>query len=165
MPWRVVAPTRQNLARFRRTERAPTPCSSMMSMTKSSMALYKYSSICFGKRWISSMKRTSPSSRPVSRPARSPGFSMTGPLVDLRLTPRALAMMVARVVLPRPGGPHSKRCASASSRWREASTMICRRSLTPSWPGKSAKTCGRRVCSKTSSRLLSSEVMNRSDGM
>ena len=34
-----------------------------------------------GIRWISSMKSTSRACRPDSMPARSPGFSMTGPAV------------------------------------------------------------------------------------
>ncbi len=44
-------------------------------------------------RWISSMKSTSPRSSVVSSPARSPAFSMIGPLVLLMFTPMALAMM------------------------------------------------------------------------
>ena len=70
----------------------------------------------FCRRWISSMNSTSPSSRLVSSPARSPAFSMVGPLVLLRLAPMALARMLARVVLPRPGGPLSRMWSSASPR-------------------------------------------------
>lgn len=51
------------------------------------------------------MNSTSPSSREVSRPARSPGFSRTGPVVALMLTFISLAMMAAKVVFPSPGGP------------------------------------------------------------
>ena len=41
--------------------------------------------------------------------ARSAAFSMVGPLVARRLPPIALAMILARVVLPSPGGPESSR--------------------------------------------------------
>ncbi len=37
---------------------------------------------------------------------------MVGPLVLLRLAPMALAMMLASVVLPRPGGPLSRMWSS-----------------------------------------------------
>ena len=56
-------------------------------------------------RWISSMKRMSPSRRFVSVPTRSPGFSSAGPDVVRMLTPISRAMSSASVVLPRPGGP------------------------------------------------------------
>ena len=53
------------------------------------------------------MNSTSPS-RLVSRPARSAAFSMVGPWAR-RLPPIALAMILARVVLPSPGGPAADR--------------------------------------------------------
>ena len=40
------------------------------------------------RRWISSMKRMSPSRRFVSVPTRSPGFSSAGPDVVRMLTPQ-----------------------------------------------------------------------------
>lgn len=49
------------------------------------------------------MKSTSPGLRLVSRPARSPGLSSTGPDVTRSCAPISLAMMFARVVLPSPG--------------------------------------------------------------
>ncbi len=93
IPCRVVAPTSVKRGTLSRTERAPAPCSSMMSMKKSSIALYRYSSTVVLSRWISSMNRMSPGSSEVSSPARSPGFSIAGPLELLRLVPRSLAMM------------------------------------------------------------------------
>jgi len=113
-PLRVVAPMSVKRGRFNRTLRAFGPWSMMMSSLKSSIAGYRYSSMVFCRRWISSMNSTSPASRFVSRPARSPAFSMVGPLVDLRLAPIALARMLAMVVLPRPGGPLSRMWSSAS---------------------------------------------------
>ena len=41
--------------------------------------------------------------------ARSPGFSNTGPDVDLMATRISRAMMFARVVLPKPGGAENQR--------------------------------------------------------
>ena len=55
------------------------------------------------------MNSTSFASRLVRIAARSPGRSSTGPEVWRRLTPISRAMMCASVVLPRPGGPNSKR--------------------------------------------------------
>ncbi len=37
----------------------------------------------------------------------SPAFSIAGPAVDFSSAPISLAMMLASVVLPRPGGPVS----------------------------------------------------------
>src|SRR3989304_1709833 len=55
------------------------------------------------RRWISSMKRTSPSRWLVRIPTRSAGFSRIGPDVDLKLTPISRARGEARGGLPRPG--------------------------------------------------------------
>ena len=92
-PARVVAPTRVKRGSSRRMERALAPWSIMMSMTKSSMAEYRYSSTVRCMRWISSMKRTSPRLSEVSRPARSAGLSMIGPEVTLTWTPMASPRM------------------------------------------------------------------------
>jgi len=51
------------------------------------------------------MKRTSFGSRLVRRPARSPGFSITGPEVSFILTPISFATILDSVVFPKPGGP------------------------------------------------------------
>ena len=45
---------------------------------------------------------------------------MAGPLVVWMLTPSSRAMMLASVVLPRPGGPYSRTWSAASPRWRAA---------------------------------------------
>ncbi|MNL13228.1 hypothetical protein D3C87_1341310 [compost metagenome] len=104
-PERVVAPINVNGFNDICTERALGPVSSMISILKSSIAEYKYSSTIGLNRWISSINSTSPSSRLVNRPARSPGLSNTGPDVILMPTPISLAMILESVVLPRPGGP------------------------------------------------------------
>ena len=67
-------------------------------------------------RCTSSMNSTSPSSRFVRIAARSPARSSAGPLVGCRRAPISLAMMPARLVLPRPGGPASSTWSTACPR-------------------------------------------------
>src|SRR6185312_3568490 len=116
----------------------------------------------FCSRWISSMKRTSPSSRLVNKPARSAAFSIVGPLVLFILAHMAFAMMFAMVVLPRPGGPLRRRWSMASPRCLAAATVISRRSLTLAWPVNSEKSDGRNVISNAASGLVSTSEMFRS---
>jgi hypothetical protein len=52
------------------------------------------------------------------------GRSSTGPEVWRRFTPISRAMMLASVVLPRPGGPNSSVWSSASLRLRAAEIKI-----------------------------------------
>src|SRR5580704_14579119 len=101
--------------------------------------------------WISSINRTSPFSRLVKRPASSPAFSITGPLVFLILTFIAFAMMNASVVLPRPDGPLSKMCSSTSPRFFAASTINSKRSRTFTWPVNSLNIGGRSEISNAAS--------------
>src|SRR6266850_6756671 len=108
------------------------------------------------------MKSTSPSSRLVNKPARSPAFSMVGPLVLLRLAPIALARMLARVVLPRPGGPFKRTWSMGSPRFLAAATVISSRSLTLAWPVNSENRDGRKVISKARSGLVRTSVILRS---
>ena len=80
-------------------------------------------------------------------PARSPAFSICGPEVVWSWVPAAPEMMLARVVLPSPGGPDRRTCSRTSSRCWAASTMRVRRSLILSWPWNSLNAGGRRDCS------------------
>ena len=57
------------------------------------------------KRCISSINKTSLSSKFVSKPAKSPGLSKTGPEVTFIPTCSSLAKICAKVVFPKPGGP------------------------------------------------------------
>ena len=107
-PILVVAPTKVKGLRLSCTERAFGPESIIISIRKSSIAEYKYSSTTVLSLCISSMNNTSPSSRLVSKPARSPGFSNTGPEVIFILVPSSLLIIYDKVVLPRPGGPCNK---------------------------------------------------------
>ena len=63
-------------------------------------------------------------------------------------------MQVAKVVLPRPGGPSNRMWPSGSLRLRAASTAISSRSATFRWPTISCMCRGRRAIS--SSRSLAS---------
>ena len=54
------------------------------------------------------IKNTSNGSRLVKSAARSPVRSIAGPEVTLKLTPISFAIISAKHVLPKPGGPESK---------------------------------------------------------
>ena len=127
--------------------RAEGPLSSMMSILKSSMAEYRYSSTTGDRRCISSINNTSCGSSEVSNPARSPGLSSTGPDVTLNPTPNSLAIILLSVVLPSPGGPCSRVWSSGSPRYLAASTNMRRLSTTLAWPLKSSKDRGLRAFS------------------
>src|SRR5579875_705262 len=71
---------------------------------KSSMAGYRNSSTARGSLWISSMNSTSPRSRLVRIPMRSPPRSRAGPEVVTILVPISAAMMVAKGLAPLPRG-------------------------------------------------------------
>ena len=106
-PARVVAPVTVNGGRSNGIEVAPTPLPTTTSTRKSSMAMYSISSAGRGKRWISSMNRTSPSSSEDRMAARSPACWIAGPEVIRSGEESSAAMIIASVVLPRPGGPDS----------------------------------------------------------
>lgn len=104
-------------------------------------------------RWISSMKRTSPSSREDRMAARSPACWTAGPDVTRRLEFISWAMIIASVVLPSPGGPESSTwsgafcLAFAASRTRESCSRTC------GWPMKSARPFGRSAASASRSAV------------
>ena len=128
-------------------ERAAGPLPSTMSMRKSSMAGYSTSSTGRGRRWISSMNRTSPDSSLVSMAARSPARSRAGPDVVWRWASTSLATMCARVVLPRPGGPANNRWSTGSRRLRAAPRSTSRWPFNSLWPTNSGRLRGRRAAS------------------
>src|SRR4051812_41307129 len=97
------------------------------------------------------MNRTSLASRLVRMAARSPGRSSTGPEVWRRLTPISRAMMLASVVLPKPGGPNSSVWSSASLRLRAAAMKISSWSRILDWPTYSSRCLGRKARSIASS--------------
>src|SRR5699024_3909626 len=78
----VVAPISVKGGKSILTERALGPEPITISKKKSSIAEYKTSSTARGKRWTSSIKRTSPGSREDRIAARSPARSIAGPDVE-----------------------------------------------------------------------------------
>ena len=106
------------------------------------------------RRCISSMNNTSFASKEVSKPARSPGLSNTGPEVTLNPTPSSLAMILDRVVFPNPGGPCKRVWSRDSPLILAAETKIWRFSTTLSCPLKSSKSNGRSATSKSRSVSL-----------
>ena len=60
------------------------------------------------------MNRIEPSSALVRNGSRSAGLDRAGPLVIWIDVPSSLGSTVANVVLPRPGGPSKRMCASGS---------------------------------------------------
>ena len=151
MPVRVVAPTSVNGGIVSRMLDAAGPLPTTMSSWKSSIAGYRISSTARERRWISSMKSTSPSSSLVRIAARSPARSSAGPDVMCRCTPISAATMPASVVLPSPGGPANSRWSTDWPRRRAASSTIDRCSLSSRWPTNSASVRGRSPASTTSS--------------
>ena len=89
------------------------------------------------------MNRTSRSSRAVRIAARSPARSTAGPLVYRTFTPSSRAMIVASVVLPRPGGPYSRTWSAASPLPFAAWSRTSRLALTSRWPMYSSSVRGR----------------------
>ena len=86
--------------------------------------------------------------------ARSPVRSIAGPDVTLLSTPSSAAMICAKVVFPRPGGPYSNTWSRASPRFLAASIAISRFSFTLFCPINSVIRLGRKFVSSG----LSSEV-------
>src|SRR5262245_19682833 len=76
-------------------------------------------------------------------PMRSAPRSSEGPAVVTMDAPISLAMMVASVVLPSPGGPESRTWSSGSPRWRAASTETRRLSTAARCPTYSSRRWGR----------------------
>src|SRR5262245_36886938 len=116
-------------------------------------------------RCISSMKSTSRARRFVRMAARSPGFSRTGPAVDFTGTRSSLAITIASVVLPRPGGPYSSTWSSASPRCVAAATATDRFSRTRSCPMYSSSVRGRSPASYCASSSTREAVTRRSSDM
>ena len=88
------------------------------------------------------MNRTSLGCRFVRIAARSPARWMTGPEVARKPTPSSRAMIWARVVLPRPGGPCSRTWSSESLRVRVASMKMARFSREARWPDEFGQALG-----------------------
>ena len=97
------------------------------------------------------MNRTSPGTRLDSIAARSPARSRAGPLVSRIAAPSSTATIMARLVLPSPGGPDSRMWSGGSPRRRDASSTSSSCSRTRGWPTNSASRRGRSVASTSRS--------------
>ena len=101
------------------------------------------------------MNNTSPGSRLDNTAAKSPPFSIAGPLLVFKSTPNSFAIICASVVLPNPGGPYNKTWSNGSSRILAASINIRIFSFTSSWPTYSFKDWGLISFSKSASFFIS----------
>src|SRR6478736_2291613 len=113
-------------------------------------------------RWISSRNRTSPSESEDRIAARSPACWMAGPLLRRSGAFISAATIMARVVLPRPGGPENSTWSAVRPRIREAwsTSESCLR--TRCWPTKSSRFLGRSAASMA--RSSGSSPAATSDG-
>jgi hypothetical protein len=79
-----------------------------ISITKSSIAIYKTSSIFGLSLWISSINKMSPFSKVLSIEIISEGLVMAYPVTALMVVVACLEMMFASVVLPNQLGPEKR---------------------------------------------------------
>ena len=100
-----MAPINVNFGKSSLIDFASEPLPIVISRTKSSNAGYKISSTTLLNLCISSINKTSYSSKLVKIPAKSPGFSIAGPEVILILECISFAIIPEIVVFPSPGGP------------------------------------------------------------
>ena len=104
------------------------------------MAGYRTSSTDRCSRWISSMNRTSPCWRSVSRAARSPARTRTGPDVTRSPTPISAATIPASEVLPSPGRPGEQQVVDRLPRVDGPPRARCSRcSVSWAWPRNSSR--------------------------
>ena len=92
---------------------------------------------------------------------REDGRQVAGPLqrgpdVTCRWASSSLAMIVARVVLPSPGGPENSRWSEPWPRRRAASSTMSRWALSSAWPTNSASRRGRSPASAAPPRVWDS---------
>src|SRR5438445_13680696 len=106
------------------------------------------SSTTRGMRWISSIKMIEPSPALVRKGIKSPGLLKAGPLVIWIVVPSSLGSTVANVVLPRPGGPSKRMCASGSFSFLLPLIKMRNRSTTAFWPITSRSQRGRKASSR-----------------
>src|SRR2546421_9826381 len=106
------------------------------------------SSTTRGMRWISSMNRIDPSSRFVRNGKRSAGLARAGPEVIWIDVPISCGRTVAKVVLPRPGGPSKRMWPSGSLSFLAALTAIFSFLTMACWPMTSRSHLGRKAASR-----------------
>ena len=106
------------------------------------MALYKTSSTTLGKRCISSINKTSPGPKAERTLANSPGLAIEGPVITCALVPISLAIIWAKVVLPKPGGPYKRTWSKDSFLFLAAPVYILRFSINSDCPIYSSNVWG-----------------------
>src|SRR4051812_21222782 len=95
--------------------------------------------------------------------ARSPAWVSAGPLVNRSAAPISVAMIIASVVLPSPGGPESSTWSGARPRIRAASRTSPSWSRTRTWPTTSSSDRGRSAASTARSSPSASAAVNDRD--
>src|SRR3569833_102652 len=113
-------------------------------------------------RWISSRKSTSPSDSVESTAARSPARSIAGPEEMRSGMPSSPAMIIASVVLPRPGGPDISRWPGGRPRRSALCSTSESCSRTRACPMNSSRRLGRSAASMTFSSPSATGETNRS---
>ena len=104
------------------------------------------------------MNRTSCSLMLDRMAARSPACWMAGPLVTRSGAESWWAMIIAIVVLPRPGGPDISTWSGVRPRATAASSISDSCSRTRSWPMSSSRVRGRRAASNARSSGVASPI-------
>src|SRR5436190_15849850 len=123
------------------------------------------SSTTRGMRWISSMNRIDPSSRFVRNGSRSAGLARAGPEVIWIDVPISWGRTVAKVVLPRPGGPSKRVWPSGSFSFLQALMWMASFLTIACWPMTSLSHFGRRAASRRRSSSLGVAVTMAWRGM
>jgi len=118
------------------------PSGITISITKSSIAIYKTSSIFGLSLWISSINKTSPSSKLLSIEIISAGLLIAYQVIALIFLSICFAIILAIVVFPKPLGPENKVCQILLSLFCALSIVVWTTSLMCSWPIKSSKSLG-----------------------
>ena len=144
-------------------DEAPGPFPTITSTRKSSMAMYRSSSAALGRRWISSINKTSPSSRELRIEARSPACWIAGPDVTRIGTPSSLATIIESVVLPSPGGPASSIWSGGTPRFCAALRNSASWAFSRGWPIKLSSDSGRSSSSLIPSFSCGTAEITRSD--
>src|SRR5436305_4606237 len=100
------------------------------------------------------MNRIEPSSMLVRNGKRSAGLARAGPLVIWIDVPSSLGRTVAKVVLPRPGGPSKRVWPSGSLSFLQALMWMASFLTMACWPMTSLSHFGRRAASRRRSSSL-----------
>ena len=110
------------------------PSGITISITKSSIAIYKTSSIAGLNLWISSIKRISQLSKLFKTLTNSLGLEIAYHVIIFILVPSWLATIHAIVVFQNPLGQENNRCHNRLSLFFALSIAVARTDFIGSWP-------------------------------